>query len=91
MRRDHDYVVKVLVLKDAPEYLLNIVSQVTEALLSKINVPDREIEKVSEQIKKRHMGKLFANYEPYDVHSSDLTELYQISVEKALKAVELYW
>ena len=112
-----------MVLKDAPEYLLNIVSQVTEALLSEINVPDREIEKFSEQIKERHMGKLFANFEPYDVQatrreareegieqgienlvkankkhgiskeetSSDLMELYHLSVEKAQKAVELYW
>ena len=104
-----------MVLKDAPEYLLNIVSQVTEVLLSKINVPDSEIEKFSEQIKERHMGELFVNFEPYDVQAtrreareegieqgienlvkankkhgiskeettSDLMELYHLSVEKA--------
>ena len=58
------------VLKDAPEYLLNIVIQVMRALLGKINVPDEEIEKFSEQIKEQHMGKLFANFEPYDVQAT---------------------
>ena len=58
------------VLKDAPEYLLTIVAQVTGALLGEINVPDGEIERFSEQIKERHMGKLFANFEPYDVQAT---------------------
>lgn len=58
------------VLKDAPEYLLSIVAQVTGALLSEINVPDGEIDKFSELIKERHMGKLFANFEHYDVQAT---------------------
>ena len=58
------------VLKDAPEYLLTIVTQVTGALLGEINVPNEEIEKFSEQIKERHMGKLFADFEPYDVQAT---------------------
>lgn len=58
------------VLKDAPEYLLAIVAQVTGALLSELNLPDEEIEKFSEQIKERRMGKLFANFEGYDVQAT---------------------
>ena len=58
------------VLKDAPDYLLNIVAQVTGVLLGEINVPDEEIEKFSEQIKERRMGKLFANFEGYDVQAT---------------------
>ena len=57
-------------MKDTPTYLLNIVAQVTEALLGEINVPEDEIDKFSEQIKERHMGKLFANFEPYDVQAT---------------------
>ena len=34
------------------------------------NVPDEEIERFSEQIKERHMGKLFANFEDYDVQAT---------------------
>ena len=33
------------VMKDAPKYLLGIVAQITEVLLSRINVPDKEIDK----------------------------------------------
>ena len=40
------------------------------AVGKKINVPDEEIEKFSEQIKEQHMGKLFANFEPYDVQAT---------------------
>ena len=63
-----EYLQKVLM--EAPEYLLNIVAQVTGALLGEINVPDEEIERFSEQIKERHMGKLFANFEDYDVQAT---------------------
>ena len=49
---------------------MNIVAQVTGALLAEINVPDGEIEKFSEQIRERRMGKLFANFESYDVQAT---------------------
>ena len=58
------------VLKDAPEYLLSIVVQVTKALLSEINVSDAEIDEFTEQIKERNMGRLFANFEAYDVQEA---------------------
>ena len=58
------------VLKDAPEYLLGIVAQITGSLLSKINVPADEIDKFSEQIKERNMGRLFENFEAYDVQET---------------------
>ena len=45
------------VLTRASEYLVNIIAQVTEALLSEINVLDQEIDKFLEQIKERRMGK----------------------------------
>ena len=58
------------VLKDAPEYLLSIVAQVTKVLLSEINVSDEEIDEFTEQIKERNMGRLFANFEAYDVQET---------------------
>ena len=58
------------VLEGAPEYLLGIVEQVVKALLLEINVPDAEIEEFSTQIKERRMGKLFSNFEPYDVQAT---------------------
>lgn len=58
------------VFADAPEYLLEIVEQVVKALLLEINVPDEEVEEFSGQIKEKRMGKLFANFEPYDVQAT---------------------
>ena len=58
------------VMKDVPEYLLSIVAQITGVLLSRINVPGEEIDKFSEQIKERHMGRLFENFETYDVQET---------------------
>ena len=49
---------------------MGIVAQITEVLLSRINVPDKEIDKFSEQIKERHMGRLFENFETYDVQET---------------------
>ena len=58
------------VMQDVPEYLLGIVAQITGVLLSRINVPGEEIDKFSEQIKERHMGRLFENFETYDVQET---------------------
>jgi len=55
------------VVSNSPEYLLNIMAQVTEVLLSRLNVPPEEVEMFTEQIKERHMGELFANFKGYDV------------------------
>ena len=49
------------VLKDAPEYLLSIVVQVTKVLLSEINVSDDEIDEFTEQIKEQH-GKIICEF-----------------------------
>lgn len=57
-------------LKDVPTYLLNITDQVVSALLLEINVPDEEMWEFSEQIKERRMGRLFANFESYDVQAT---------------------
>lgn len=54
----------------APEYLLNIVAQVVESLLAKINVSAEESMRITKQIKEKRMGKLFANFEPYDVQET---------------------
>ena len=58
------------VFKNTPEYLLNLVAQVTELLLKENNVPEKEIAEFSGQIKERRMGRLFANFESYDVQAT---------------------
>lgn len=54
----------------SPEYLLDIIAQIVEVLLLKINVPREEAEEFSGRVKERHMGELFANFEAYDVQET---------------------
>ena len=58
------------VTADTPEYLLDIMSQVIEALLLKINVPYKEAVNFAGQVKERRMGELFSNFEAYDVQAT---------------------
>lgn len=53
-----------------PEYLLDIMAQVIEALLLKINVPLEEAADFAGQVKERRMGELFSNFEAYDVQAN---------------------
>lgn len=58
------------ITSNSPEYLLNIMVQVIEALLMKLNVPREEIELFAGQIKERKMGELFENFKGYDVQAT---------------------
>ena len=53
-----------------PEYLLGTVAHVVELLLNEINVPAEESARLAGQIKERRMGRLFSNFEPYDVQET---------------------
>ena len=53
----------------SPEYLLDIIAQVTEILLLKLNVPNEDVELFTERIKERKMGELLANFEAWDVQA----------------------
>ena len=68
--------------KQTPEYLLKVIAKITAALLTKINVPEKEIETFTKQIKERKMGMLFENFQAYDVQ-----ETRRIEHEKAVKEV----
>ena len=87
------------VLKDVPEYMLTIISQVAAALLAEINVPDEEIEKFSERIREQRMGRLFEDFDPYDVQATrkkareegrieGQTEEKEKGIERLVKAVK---
>lgn len=58
------------VTSDSPEYLLDIIAQIIEILLLKVNVPREEAEAFAGQVKERPMGELFANFETYDVQAT---------------------
>lgn len=55
---------------DTPGHVLDIMAQVIEALLLKINVPYEEAADFAGQVKERRMGELFSNFEAYDVQAT---------------------
>lgn len=58
------------VTSGSPEYLLDIIAQIVEILLLKVNVPRKEAEAFAGRVKERPMGELFANFEAYDVQAT---------------------
>ena len=55
------------VMQKSPEYLLNIISNVVEILLLKLDMPQDEVVAFTDRIKERNMGELFANFKGYSV------------------------
>ncbi len=49
------------ILKDTPEYLLEVIAKLLRALLYKMNLPEEETETVVSRIKERKMARLFEN------------------------------
>lgn len=54
---------------DSPEYLLNIMVQIIKVFLEKLNVPPEEVDIFTEQIKERHMGEFFSQFQGWDVQA----------------------
>ena len=57
---DAEYLKKAMA--DTPGHVLDIMAQVIEALLLKINVPYEEATDFAGQVKERRMGELFSNF-----------------------------
>lgn len=55
------------IIKDSPEHLLQIISDILLALLLKQNVPVEEAEDLAGNIKEKRMGLLFENMEKIDI------------------------
>ena len=53
----------------SPEYLLEIMAQIVEVFLAKLNIPLEEVDTFTSQIKERNMGELFAHFEGWDVQA----------------------
>ena len=65
---DSTYIQKIV--EETPEYLLNIISQIADVLLTKLNVSEDEIEEFTEKIKERKMAEFLANFKGYDVQAT---------------------
>lgn len=58
------------IISESLKYLLDIMAQIVETLLLKVNIPIEEAEAFAGQVKERPMGELFANFEAYDVQET---------------------
>ena len=58
------------VWEKTPEYLLDIIAQITTALLYRINLPEKEVNEVIGQIKEKKMPVLFEHFEGYDIQAT---------------------
>lgn len=56
-------------MDETPEYLLKLMSEVVETFLSKLNIPQREVDIFTGKIKERKMGELFKYFEGWDVQA----------------------
>ena len=57
------------VTEQSPAYLLEIMAQIVEVFMAKLNIPLEEVDTFTSQIKERNMGELFAHFEGWDVQA----------------------
>ncbi len=57
------------ILKDSPAQLVDAVADVLKVFLLKMNVPVPETEKLTEKVRKKKMGELFADMEKKDIQA----------------------
>lgn len=53
-----------------PDYLLALISKIVAVFLYRLNVPRREVESFTDQIKRREFDMLFDSFEAYDVQET---------------------
>ena len=53
----------------SPEYLLKLMVQIIGIFLSRLNVPQDEVDTFTEQVKERKWGELFKHFEGWDVQA----------------------
>lgn len=57
-------------VEHSPEYLLDIIKQIVEVLLAKLNIPQEERDVFAGKIRERKMAELLANFKGYDVQAA---------------------
>lgn len=57
------------ILKDSPAHLVDVVADVLKVFLLKMNVPVPETEKLTDKVRKKKMGELFADMEKMDIQA----------------------
>ena len=60
------------ILQDSPEHLVNTIADVLKAFLLKMNVPVPETEQLTDKVREKKMGELFADMEKMDIQAERL-------------------
>lgn len=77
------------ILKETPEYLLDIISDILRAFLLKMNLPLEEAEDLVGKVKEKKMGYLFENMEKMDIQEERRrTAQARKELEEAQRKVE---
>ena len=78
------------VLDGSPEYLLKLMSEIVETFLSKLNIPQEEVDVFAGKIKERKMGELFKHFEGWDVQAlrREAKEAKEKGICKPLKGIK---
>ncbi len=58
------------IAKKAPADVLDVIARVVAVILRGLNVPEEELQDFTDKIRSRNMGKLFADFEFYDVQAT---------------------
>ena len=82
------------ILRDSPEGLVNTIADVLRAFLLKMNVPVPETEKLTDKVREKKMGELFADMEKMDIqaerqNTADARRRADKEKERADKAEQL--
>lgn len=57
-------------IRNTPEYLLELISKILAVFLYRLNIPRKEVEHFTDQIKRRDFDMLFDSFEAYDVQET---------------------
>lgn len=78
------------VIRESPEYLLKLMTQIIEMFLSKLNVPKEEADTFTGQIRGRKMGELFKHFEGWDIQAvrREAREMVEKAKEEAKEETE---
>lgn len=78
------------ILQDSPEHLVNTIADVLQTFLLKMNVPVSETEKLTDKVREKKMGELFADMEKMDIQAEwRKTALEKERADQAEKRVDV--
>ncbi len=70
-----------------PEYLLALISKIVAVFLYRLNIPRKEVETFTDQIKRREFDMLFDSFEAYDVQETRRVSREEGKIESSIEYI----